>query len=256
LSIRYICETQQGTSFARNCGLLAAASEIVCFTDDDVAPDPPWLATLLAAFADPSVGCAGGPMFLDYQGQEPPQYLHGELQGLLGGFALPHQAPVEVSTWTEFPWGGNMAFRRSVFAETGLFRVDLGPAGGRRLTAEETELISRVHKQGWKVLYLPQASVRHLVPPERLQKEHLYYVGTGFAATHVVLTADSRPGRVVRWFASDLWYAARMSMHLAGALLRRKPLWYDDYMKFWMVAKRIPLRLEMLFSRDGSSAPR
>jgi hypothetical protein len=31
------------------------------------------------------------------------------------------------------------------------------------------------------------------------------------------------------------------------AFCSRKPLWFDDYMRFWMVFQRIPLRIKALF---------
>jgi glucosyl-dolichyl phosphate glucuronosyltransferase len=250
LNMQYILETVQGTSFARNRGVESARGEIISFTEDDAAPLPNWLETIANSFSDQSVGCVGGPIILDYQGQEKPPYLKGDLQGLLGQFKLPYTEPTFVSIWKEFPWGGNMSFRKAVFSEVGLFRTDLGPSAKRRLTAEETEYIARVHKSGWKVLYNPNAEIRHFVPPERLRKSHLYHVSRGLAASHVVLTGCPKPLKVLRWFASDLWYSVRMFIQLVWAIVRRKELWFDDYMRFWAVAMRIPIRLNYLLDSN------
>ena len=255
LQIRYIRETNQGTSFARNRGIKEANGEILCFADDDTMPHPNWLNELLNAFSDKEVGCAGGPMELDYQGREQPLYFQGDLQGLLGGFHLPYNKPAVVSTWTEFPWGGNMAFRKSVFPIVGFFSTALGPSADIRLTAEETEFIQRLYEHGYKVLYVPGARTRHLVPPERLNKSYIYHVGYGLASSHVILTSDPRLYMIMRWFMSDIWYALRLFGNLVNSLLQRKPLWFDDYIRYWMIAKRIPIRLKALmkgyyFSND------
>ena len=49
-------------SAARNAGIAAAAAEIVAFIDDDAVPEPGWAAALLAAFADPAIAAATGPV--------------------------------------------------------------------------------------------------------------------------------------------------------------------------------------------------
>src|SRR5262249_14236216 len=47
-------------SRSRNIGISAAAGEVVAFIDDDSIPEPNWLRDLLAAYAAPDVGAAGG----------------------------------------------------------------------------------------------------------------------------------------------------------------------------------------------------
>jgi GT2 family glycosyltransferase len=199
------------------------------------------------------VGSAGGPSILDYQGQEIPAWLRGDLQGLLSGYTLPYAKPTQVVSWEQLPLSCNLAIRRSLFTELGFFRVDLDRSGTQVLAAGDTEMADRINKAGWKVVYIPDAVVRHLVPPERLDKEHIYRIGRGLAASHIILTSDPRPHMIVRWFASDLWYAARMFFRLILAIIRQNPLWFDDYMRFWMVAKRIPLRVKFLLKSRAVS---
>jgi len=244
LNVHYYLETTQGTSFARNCGIQNARGEYILFTEDDAAPYSNWIRILMEQFKDPSLMCAGGSIILDYLGQKKPLYLEGDLQGLLGGFQLPYSVPTYVTTWTEYPWGGNMAFRKSIFSDVGLFNTEMGPSGKKRMTAEETEFIDRINKAGGKILYIPEARVRHFVPPERLQKSHLYRVGLGLASSHVYLTQDKRIGMKLRWYVSDLWYATRMLFKLFLSFIQRKRLWFDDYMRFWMVAQRLPIRFK------------
>jgi glucosyl-dolichyl phosphate glucuronosyltransferase len=247
LMIRYLLETRQGTSFARNCGVQNAVGEYVFFTEDDAAPFPDWIKNISEQFKDPTLMCAGGPIVLDYQGQPRPLYLQGDLQGLLGGFQLPYSMPTYVYTWTEYPWGGNMAFRKSIFSEVGLFNTDMGPLGQKRLTAEETEFIHRINQSGGKIIYIPAARVRHFVPPERLQKSHLYRVALGLASSHVYLTQYSNVFMKLRWYASDLWFATRKFFVLVLVLIQRKKLWFDDYMRFWIVAQRLYIRFKIDF---------
>lgn len=246
LSIRCIFESTLGVSHARNRGVGEAQGAITCFLDDDSPPTPGWLNVLLESFSDQKVGCAGGASILDYQGHEVPAWLQGDLQGLLSGYSLPYTKPTEVSRWDQFPLSCNMAIRRSIFAELGLFRTDLDRSGNQVLAAGDTEMADRIRKAGWKVMYLPNAPVRHLVPPERLTKTHIYRIGRGLAQSHILLTSDPRPHMIMRWFGSDLWYTTRMFLRFVLAIIQGRSLWFDDYMRFWMVATRIPIRIRWL----------
>ena len=246
LTVRYLCEPQQGASHARNRGVAVARGEFLCFLDDDAVPDRDWLTTLLAGFEDPAVGCIGAPCIPDYQGRQRPPWLDGDLQGLLSGYKLRYVAPTYIDKSPEFPISCNMAVRRSIFSQVGIFRTDLDRVGRQVLGAGETELIGRIQAAGWKILYLPGPAVRHLMAPERLEKRYLYRIGLGLAASHIILTADRHPRVVLRWFASDIWYSVRMFLKLCLAIAARKRLWFDDYMRFWIVSQRIPLRLRLL----------
>lgn len=248
LCIRYSFEPQQGVSYARNRGVREAQGEVICFLDDDSPPDPAWLSAILAPFSEPTVGCVGGPAELDYQGQARPAWLEGDLQGLLSGFALPYSTITPVTRWEQFPYSCNMAVRRHLLAALGGFRTDLDRIGNQALAAGDTELCQRIFRAGWQVLYNPAAKVRHIVAPERLTFDHIYRIGRGLAASHIVLTADPQPRTVLRWLASDGWYATRMFVRLMIAVARRKRLWIDDYIVFWTVALRIPYRLRRIFN--------
>lgn len=247
-NFRYLFEKNQGVSYARNRGIEAACGDIICFLDDDSPPSPQWLDFLLAPFSDPTVGCVGGPSIPDYQGQPVPEWLTGDLQGLLSGYGLPFSVPTAVSRWDQFPLSCNLAIRRSLFAQVGCFRTDLDRSGNQVLAAGDTEMIARIHKSGWQVIYVPDASVRHLVPAARLTKAHIYRIGKGLAQSHIILTSDPSPPLILRWFVSDGLYTIQMWFRLMIALLQRKPLWFDDYMRFWMVGMRIPLRVKALFN--------
>jgi len=246
LRFRYVQENQQGASHARNRGIQEASAEIICFLDQDSMPTSGWLNALLCAFDDPQVGCAGGPALPDFQQKQIPPWLQGDLQGMVSSYALPFTQPTQVTRWDQYTRTCSMAVRKKLFDELGTFRVDLDRVPGHLLAAGDTEMADRIHKAGWKVMYIPAASISHLVHADRLEKPYLYEIGRGLAETHIILTSDRHPLHILRWFASDSWYATRMFFRLVIAVLKRKSLWYDDYMRFWMVAIRIPLRVKAL----------
>src|ERR1700722_7960281 len=55
-------QSVRGPSAARNLGLKGARAEILAYTDSDTIPSRHWLASLVAAFADPKVVIASGPI--------------------------------------------------------------------------------------------------------------------------------------------------------------------------------------------------
>jgi glucosyl-dolichyl phosphate glucuronosyltransferase len=252
LFIRYIFEGTQGVSYARNRGVKESQGEFICLLDDDSPPFPKWLDILLSPFSDPTVGCTGGPSIPNFQGQEVPDWLLGDLQGLLSGYGLPYSEPTPVSRWENYPLSCNMAIRRTLFDDLGYFRTDLDRIGNRALAAGDTEMVDRIYKANWKVMYVPDAPVNHFVPPARLNKTYIYRIGRGLAESHIILTANRNPLQILRWFASDTWYALRMFLRFILALIKRSPLWFDDYMRFWMVEMRIPIRIKYIW-RDFSS---
>ena len=97
LSIRYLYEATQGVSYARNRGVREARGEFVCLLDDDSPPTPDWLVALLQPFSSPTVGCTGGESVPDFKCQQVPDWLKGDLQGLLSGYGLPFDKPTPVS---------------------------------------------------------------------------------------------------------------------------------------------------------------
>jgi len=76
-------------------------------------------------------------------------------------------------SYPHYPYGANIAFRRSAFRRVGLFREDLGYCGDRLMPAEETELLLRIEKSGGKIHFDPRAIVRHLIPASRTSRDYL-----------------------------------------------------------------------------------
>lgn len=254
INFQFVCETRQGLSHARNRGVEEARGEFICMLDDDAAPTTKWLGLIVEGFSDPAVGAVGGPLIPDYLGQERPPWLHGDLQGLVGGHTFPFNKPTMLMTRYGSPSGGNMAFRRRVFDSVGLFRSDLDPSGSVRLLGGETELFKRIELAGWRILYIPDAVVNHFVPPHKLNKSYLYEEGRRRAATHIIMTMDGHPRKITRWFASDLWFTLRLFSKFLVARLVRRGQWFDDYMRYWIVAQRLPIRLNALLHGDYTRA--
>ena len=131
--IRYIFETAQGLNYARNRGVNESQGEFIAFTDDDVIPDPQWAHELWKTANAHQADCVGGKI-LPLWFEQAPSWMerHRVKHHFWGAFALLDRGPeviVANAPDGNFLYGGNIAYRRPVLEEVGIFRTDLGPKG-------------------------------------------------------------------------------------------------------------------------------
>ena len=164
-TVRAVREERSGLSAARNRALREARGDLLLFLDDDALPAPGWLEAYAAAFREPRVAAAGGPV-------EP--IFDGPLPDWIDSRFLPYLSAWERGTrviplrYNELPRGTNMAFRRASFAEYGDFSEQLGRKGESLRSCEEIEFCLRLERGGAEILYVPEARVRHHVGTQRL----------------------------------------------------------------------------------------
>ncbi len=163
--VRAVREERAGLSAARNRAVREAGGDILLFLDDDALPGPGWIEAYVAAFRDPRVAAAGGPV-------EP--IFDGALPGWLDSRFLPYLSAWDRGSevvplrYNELPRGANMAFRRTSFTDYGEFLEQLGRKGDSLRSCEEIEYCLRLERGGQAILYLPSAGVRHHVGTQRL----------------------------------------------------------------------------------------
>lgn len=139
--------TIQSSYAARNTGIRAATADILAFTDADCRPQPQWLAELVKPFADPAVGFVVG----EINALAPANWLerHSERQGVL--------SQKDTLAHPFYPYGqtANLAVRRQVFEQIGLFRPYLTTGG-------DADLCWRIQQQtDWQFVFAEQALVLH-----------------------------------------------------------------------------------------------
>lgn len=204
--IRYIFEKAQGLSFARNTGIREATGEAVAFVDDDVDLGADWLNALLAPLADSSVACTGGPVRPIWPAERP-SWLTKDWEGFLGISEFETARETGEFRWPTYPWGLNMAFRRSVFDVVGFFPVDLGRIGKGLLANEEISVCDRIETAGYRIRFAPTAVVYHKIHPARLKKQTFYHRAYHQGRSDAIL--DRRTERAnsrVRQFASAMFW--------------------------------------------------
>ena len=203
----YLFEPTPGKSHALNRGIQSARGEILAFTDDDVEVEADWLSACAAAFADPKVAGIGGRVLPRWCVSKPewlppdPLYRNGPLVEFDLG---PRPMPL-----SEAPYGANLAIRKSVFEQHGLFRTDLGPRPGSEIRGEDSELCDRLRSRGELLLYWPQALVYHEVPLERLTRTFFLNWWHAKGQTETMLAGGSGWTFLFRTLRSIGWWGLR-----------------------------------------------
>jgi GT2 family glycosyltransferase len=158
--VRFVCEPQPGVAAARARALVTADTEAVLFVDDDVYVVPGWFERMNEAMARTGVGAAGGTVLPRWPRRRP-WWLPGRLESYYGHRESSPQAQHP-------PFGLNMGIRRSAAWEAGGFRPELGHAASTPGLHEETDLIVRIERSGYRVAEVPEAIVEHIVRPEQV----------------------------------------------------------------------------------------
>jgi glycosyltransferase involved in cell wall biosynthesis len=159
-----LCE-EPGLSVARNFGIKASTGDIIAFLDDDVLVCDEWCPEILRAFDDPETAVVGGKVLPAYPSNRLPVWYDERLSGYLSCIDWgPRARRLRAGEWIV---GANMAMRRSVFEEFGVFNTALGRKGASSLLSnDETALLEKVGMR--RVLYHPDAWLHHLIPSERM----------------------------------------------------------------------------------------
>jgi glycosyltransferase involved in cell wall biosynthesis len=76
IPVRYVLETRQGLSHARNRGIREARGSVIAFTDDDVLPAADWVAQVHAAIDRWNASGVGGRILPRWEAS-PPDWLIG-----------------------------------------------------------------------------------------------------------------------------------------------------------------------------------
>jgi GT2 family glycosyltransferase len=171
MRVRCVHEKVQGRSAALNTGIQAAAGEIIVTTDDDVRVEADWLEQAGAALDRLQCDYIGGRVLPLWNGARP-RWLserggpHWAVIALLDYGA----APMELTT--RMPLGVNMAFRREVFNTVGGWDVRIGRKAGTLLGQEVREWCIRARARGVRGFYVPEFTVQHVIPADRLTKRY------------------------------------------------------------------------------------
>ena len=171
VELRYLFEREQGRSPALNAGIRAARGEIIVTTDDDVRVPEDWLNQAADGLGRLQCDYVGGRV-LPIWGGARPAWLPDRGGKQWAVVALLDYGPAPIEFGTRVPLGVNMAFRRDAFDRAGLFDPHTGRRAGTLLGQEVSEWCIRARKAGVRGYYIPEMSLRHIIPADRLNKKY------------------------------------------------------------------------------------
>jgi GT2 family glycosyltransferase len=156
MPVRYLRIAERGLPNARNVGVSQATGDAVLFLDDDGIPDPDLIRAHARRYEDPDVAGVGGRVLggYDLDGGAPGRFRPGD------GRVIRNFSSLQAGDVDHLP-GGNMSFRRELFARVGGF----DRAYGGSAIGEETDFCLRARKAGFRLVYEPAARLEHLHLP-------------------------------------------------------------------------------------------
>lgn len=240
VKMRYVIETNQGLSYARNKGICEAGGDILVYVDDDAFVNDCFLSNYAELFIRrPEIFAAGGPIIPHYENGKEPSWMTYHLKRLLTGY-LDFGNKERDFPGDNFPGGGNAAYRKDVFTRIGLYNVDLGRKGGDLGCGEEKDIFSKMKAAGMKFVYTPGSILYHRIPQYKLEEDYFNRVTCGIGASEKSRTlAISRRAYAVRLVKEAVKWAVTIVLWFYY-LLCLKPKCGNKLVRFrWNVSKRL-----------------
>ncbi|MBU0477487.1 glycosyltransferase [bacterium] len=173
IPVKYLVETSLGKTNALNYILSLAKGDLFVFTDDDIIASKNWLKEIWE-------GTKRWPEHFIFGGRILPRWPHN--RKINHSF---YKEAYAITEWEDLEgvysaykvWGPNMAIKREVFKQGLKFNRFIGPSCKDNIVdivGDETELLLRLEKSGYKTIYLPNAIVFHQIRPEQMEKRWIY----------------------------------------------------------------------------------
>ena len=204
------------SSRKKNAGFRASRAPVVAFIDDDVAVAPDWPRRIVEPFADPAVGLVSGPALVPDDLPLAARLAGVALASPAAGYAaeryLADGAAPRPVKWSRLI-GCNMAYRRGVLEEIGLFDPAFWPG-------EEMLAAFQATARGHRLVFHPAARLYHY-PRTTLSRfcRQIY----GYGATRVRLLragVEFEPATLL----PALWWTAWLGLVALGLFFRAAAL--------------------------------
>ena len=172
--IKYLYVDYPNLPNARNIGIKNSLGDIVLFFDDDVKINENTIPAHISGFYDYNISCVTGRIIIENTEQNENKVFKNRVSikkiiksllflflqkrasyvgrlGIIANFSGSKTLPSDTCI------GCNMSFRKEVFEKCGLFDVKFSGNAVR----EETDISVRLNRNGYKIMYIPEAAVVH-----------------------------------------------------------------------------------------------
>lgn len=144
--IRYFQEPRRGKCYALHLGIKESFGNILTFTDEDNLPEKDYLCNIQKEFnANSDIKIITGKVLKKNPGDA---YM-----------TIKEDNDYNIYSWPCSPWkvghGSNVSIKKEVLKRIGVYDIGFGP-GTFVGSAEDTDLIYRILKNGYKILYSPK----------------------------------------------------------------------------------------------------
>jgi glucosyl-dolichyl phosphate glucuronosyltransferase len=177
VNFTYVIESKQGLSHARNRGISEAKGEYICYIDDDAIASPDFLKNIVDFFeSNPEAAGVGGKIIPEYVDGKP-EWMNHFMEGLVS--KVDNGEKIFEYNGSKFPIGCNMTYKKSILLEIGMFDPDLGRKGNSGEASEEKDVFFKIFNKGYKVFYLPDIPVKHIIESARLEYPYIQKISAG-----------------------------------------------------------------------------
>jgi glucosyl-dolichyl phosphate glucuronosyltransferase len=228
VNFKYVIELKQGLSHARNRGIEEANGEYICYIDDDAIASPDFLKNIVDFFeSNPNAAGVGGKIIPEYVDGKP-AWMNHFMEGLVS--KVDNGEEIFEYNGSKFPIGCNMTYKKSVLLEIGMFDPDLGRKGNSGEASEEKDVFFKIYNIGYKVYYLPNIPVKHIIESSRLEYPYIQKISAGIGRSERLRVAKLGKIKLLLKFAElifkfgaalliAMYYCLKMQFSKAKAVI-------------------------------------
>lgn len=235
IPFRTVTEASQGLSHARNRAVREALGEAIYFIDDDVHLPADYVEKALKYSREkPNTLSAGGRIRVRFDDEpERPDWIPDELMPMFGLHDLGDEDRIYPSS--NFPRGGNMMVRKSVFDTFGLFDTTLGRTGKELLGSEEKAFFERIRKNGVQLRYWPGLELTHRISSDRLKTTFLKKQSAGIGKSERLRVRGSSKAFLKKLASEEVKIAGSILLAIIYLIrLRPKAALFMLRFRYWV----------------------
>ena len=207
INFHYFLEENQGLSHARNRGIKEAKGEILVYLDDDAFIEDNYCENLITFYNDhPEISSTGGKTIPQFENGKP-IWMSSFLLRLVAAVDMGDESIPFPKKF--YPIGANMAMRKKLVDQVGLFDTNLGRKGKNLQGGEEKDFFNRIKDIGFTPWYLPSTVANHVIPASRMTKDFIRKQAHGIGYSELLRVKSIGGKAVLTKYFSEIgkWFA-------------------------------------------------